>query len=76
MVTFMISPFLFISISFLTAFVHSPSQVGTGHINGTFLTHRSLSGCPTAAQGIKKPKFDDISVSVYPKGYGISGRLN
>lgn len=28
-----------------------------------------LPGCPAAAQGIKKPKFDDISVSVYPKGY-------
>jgi hypothetical protein len=40
------------------------------------LTHRSLSGCPSAtqAQGIKKPKFDDLSVSVYSKNY-ISGEF-
>jgi hypothetical protein len=45
----------------------TPGCDGTGHINGTFLTHRSLSGCPAAAQGIKKPKYDDISL--YTKGF-------
>ncbi|CAB1449263.1 unnamed protein product [Pleuronectes platessa] len=51
----------------------TPGCDGSGHVSGSFLTHRSLSGCPRATSAMRKARLSGVELLTIKQQHASNG---